>query len=81
MPCSCGSDPMNFLLAGVIIGVVLIIFLSGCGFVKVPSAEKMNVRTDSDPMLPFRGDAPPPVVKGDPFILSMQTGSSGVSPY
>lgn len=96
MPCACGTEPASCILAGVIVGIILIIFLSGCGFVKVPSpgsnpsqnterceprAENLNIRPQGDPMKQFRGDAKPPVVMGDPFVLSMQTGSSGVSPY
>lgn len=91
-PCAC-AEPTGCVLAGIIVGIILIIFLSGCGFVKVPSpvsercesrqpgAETLNIRPVGDPMKQFRGDAKPPVVMGDPFVLSMQTGSSGVSPY
>lgn len=101
MPCNnCGSDPTSCVLAGIIVGVILIILLSSCGFVKVPVPEKaeqlksaercgsgsstqenLNIRPKGDPMKEFRGDDTPPVVMGDPFVLSMQTGSSGVSPY
>lgn len=98
MPCDCGTEPANCVLAGIIIGVILLIFLSSYGYVKVPQplerceskpaerceskpVENLNTRPDISAMKQFRGDAPPPVVMGDPFVLSMQTGSSGVSPY
>ena len=96
MPCDKCPEPAGCVLAGIIVGIILVIFLSSCGFVKVPSpvsehcgsrqefrqpAEMLNIRPQGDPMKPFRGDANPPVVMGDPFVLSMQTGSSGVSPY
>lgn len=81
--CSC-TEPSSCVLAGMIIGIILIIFLSSCGYVKVPQpskAENLNIRPNADPMKDFRGDAKPPVVMGDPFVLSLQTGSSGASPY
>jgi hypothetical protein len=100
MPCDKCPEPASCILAGIIVGIILIIFLSGCGFVNVPTpksvqaehcearvehcesrAENLNIRPVGDPMKQFRGDAKPPVVMGDPFVLSMQTGSSGVSPY
>ena len=95
MPCDKCPEPSSCVLAGIIVGIILIIFMSSCGLVNVPkpespktercesvrSVESLNIRPLDDPMKQFRGDAKPPVVMGDPFVLSMQTGSSGVSPY
>ena len=69
------------LLAGIIIGMLLLILLSSCGAVNVPRKERLNIRGDSDPMAKFRGDSPPPELRGDPFILSLKNASHSLTPY
>ena len=76
----CDVSPLGCVLGGIIVGMLLLIFLSSCGMVDVPTPERVNVRRN-DPLAFARGDAKPPVVRGDPFVLSMKTGRSGVSPY
>ena len=84
MPCEqCNEkiQPAGCILAGVIIGMLLIILLSSCGAVNVPKPERLNVRKNSDPMAQFRGDAPPPTLRGDPFVLSLKSPEHSLTPY
>lgn len=73
------EDMLSCLLAGVVVGMLLLIVLSKLGFVVVPSADEkehiINLRKDDAVLAEFRGDSKPPVVRGDPFILAMQNSS------
>lgn len=77
------SKPSSCLLVGVIVGMMLIIILSCCGAVRVPRPERLlDVRDDyAAEMRVLRGDAPPPVVRGDPFILALKSPDGGVRAY
>lgn len=75
---NCDVSPVGCVLAGVIVGMLLLILLSSCGMVTVP--EHVNVRRN-DPLAFARGDAKAPVVRGDPFVLAMKTGTSRLNPY
>jgi hypothetical protein len=76
------SKPSSCLLVGVILGMMLIIILSTCGAVRVPRPERLlDVRKDSAFLKELRGDAPPPVVRGDPFILALKSSEDAVKAY
>lgn len=76
------SKPSSCLFVGIIVGMLLIIILSACGAVRVPRNERLlDVRKDMKIMRELRGDAPPPVVRGDPFILALKSSEDMVKAY
>lgn len=84
MGCECKTSPAGCILAGMILGVILIMLLSSCGAVNVPRyhrRERLDVRKNSDPLAFARDDARPPVVRGDAFILALQDQDQLVRPY
>lgn len=94
MTCGCGCkdcthmQPGGCLLAGIIVGMLLLILLSSCGAINIPRSHARNyperiIDTRKNVSLPrsFVGNADPPVVLGDPFILALKNGQQGVSPY
>lgn len=86
--CNCQlNNPFGCLLAGIIVGMLLIILLSNCGAINVPRPERfivgdgLSLSQQGDVMRGMRGDSPPPVVRGDPFVLSLKDPSSRLNPY
>lgn len=93
MNCGCGCkdcthvQPGGCLLAGIIVGMLLLILLSSCGAINVPKSQYQRteriIDTRRNAALPpsFVGNADPPVIKGDPFILALKNSSQNISPY
>lgn len=91
MTCRCGIEncaciqPGGCILAGIIVGMLLLILLSSCGAINLPHPHRhdhlINTRQDDTALQLMRGDATPPVIKGDPFILALKNSGRNISPY